>query len=1213
MRYCWLVWLGLLLYLPTFTWAATNPPLHFTHLHTEDGLSHNEALSIVQDDKGFIWIAATYGLNRYDGTSIVTYLNDNANPNSLPDNYLWDLHKGRNGILWIAAWGGGLSRFDLKTETFTNYAHDDNNPNSLGDNQVWSTYEDSKGRVWVATMSGLSQLEVATGSFTHYPLLDPEGKPQGATRMVEDQQGFLWVGTYGAGLHRFNPDTGKSVSYFHDETQAKSINSNFVLSVYLDPQQTLWAGTSKGLAKLPHHQSQFTRYRHDPKNPNSLSNDYIWSVLGVRSGELWLGTESGGLSVFNPVTEDFVNYQPNPNNSNSVSGLSIPGIYQDNNGYVWLATYDGVSLYNPDSPPFLSSSKSLSDPNVMAVYQDETGIIWLGTKTVGLYRFDPDQNRLENYQYNSAGRSNIVAIHSDNNRSMLWLGTEKGLSHFNTVTGGFEFYPFPKDELVNDLSTITTLEGEQDSQTLWVGSIRPYLFDKKSKQFKSPPSASDPLITTWIYSLLLDKADNLWIGSIDSLSRFNLKTGILEDRFTGQTPPNTGLSHTIAESLYQDSQGRVWIGTKNGLNQFDPVSKTFKTYFPNKGSSNNSIISITEDQQGKLWLASNKNLYRFDPQTGQFKQYDQRDGIPTQGFNPRAVFKNNKGELFFGGTQGLVFFDPAKLKENHQPPTVILTDLQLFHQQVKPAPTAAIQQNLAYLDSITLTHAANTFGFEFTALNYWSGSKNQYAYQLEGFDQDWIHTDSQHRSATYTNIAPGTYTFRVKASNNDGVWNEQGTSLQVVVLPPWWQTWWFKSISVALFFANLWLLYLWRVRAIRQRNQQLEQQVAQRTQELQTAKNAQEQFIATMSHELRTPLHAIVGLSGLLRTASPAAKQEDYLERLHTAAQHQLHLVGNVLDMAKTNSSNLQLEAQPFRLLLAIRTLSGLITPLAQQKGLALVLQVDKSLEDITLLGDRLRLTQVLMNLLGNAVKYTRYGTVTFIVTAVEQSMTHCKVRFMVEDTGIGIPADKLESLFEPFSQVSGQASLQQGGVGLGLAISKRLVAAMGGELYVSSQPDEGSQFTFAVSFAIAAPLAATPLVDITVAPLPAGLRVLLVDDAEMNRFVGAEMLHNMGVDDVVLAPDGELALLQLQQQDFDVVLLDISMPGMSGFDVTRWLRRHGRNPQLPVIALSSHVLPEVQQEGIAAGMDAFLGKPFEYAELAAAFQQVLTARHLRQ
>ncbi|WP_028488707.1 hybrid sensor histidine kinase/response regulator [Thiothrix lacustris] len=403
-------------------------------------------------------------------------------------------------------------------------------------------------------------------------------------------------------------------------------------------------------------------------------------------------------------------------------------------------------------------------------------------------------------------------------------------------------------------------------------------------------------------------------------------------------------------------------------------------------------------------------------------------------------------------------------------------------------------------------------------------------------------------------------------------------------------------IGLQLIFPVTWL------QALRMRFQR------EQLQKMQAEHKAKDEFLAVMSHELRTPLHAIVGLTGLLRLDSSRGKQEEYVERLHSAAQHQLHLVGNILDMAKAASQTMQVDNQPFRLMLVLQALNGLITPLARQKGLELLVQVNGVAEGVTLLGDRLRLTQVLMNLLNNAVKYTRYGYITLEVTVQTLASGGYRIHFAVADTGIGIPFEKLAYLFEPFSQMTGQAVLQQGGVGLGLAISKRLVMAMGGELSVNSQLGEGSTFAFELVFK-AAPLLVVEDVAVTRHTLPPGLRVLLVDDAELNRFVGAEMLHNMGVSDVMLAPDGESAILQLQQRDFDVILLDISMPGMDGFAVTRWLRRHGNNPHMPVIALSAHALDQVKQEGEAVGMDAFLPKPFEYSDLETVIQQVLSAR----
>ena len=401
-------------------------------------------------------------------------------------------------------------------------------------------------------------------------------------------------------------------------------------------------------------------------------------------------------------------------------------------------------------------------------------------------------------------------------------------------------------------------------------------------------------------------------------------------------------------------------------------------------------------------------------------------------------------------------------------------------------------------------------------------------------------------------------------------------------------------VSLLLIFPVSWLQSL-RINTIREQ--------ARRANAEHKAKDA---FLAVMSHELRTPLHAIVGLTGLLKWGVSREKHANYLERLYTAAQHQLHLIGNILDMAKVETQTLQLEEKPFQLNMAVGAVLGVMRQSAEQKGLELVLRWQGENNAISILGDRLRLTQVLMNLLGNAVKYTHYGAVTLTVTPQYGADGRYAIRFEVADTGIGIPPERLVSLFEPFVQMAGQTGLQQGGVGLGLAISKRLVTAMGGELVAHSTYGEGSLFAFLLHFKAVETRVEREEDAITHLILSAGLRVLLVDDSEINRFVGAEMLKNLGVEYVTLAPDGEAAILQLQQQDFDMVLLDINMPGVDGFGVTRWLRRYGRNSQIPVIALTADVLPAIAQRGKEVGINALLTKPFEYADLFKVMQQVL-------
>ncbi|MEZ5536912.1 MAG: two-component regulator propeller domain-containing protein [Thiolinea sp.] len=1172
-------------------------------------MSHNEITDVVQDDKGFIWIGTTYGLNRYDGSDIITYYHQRDNPDSLVNNYVWDMYKGKNDTLWISTFGGGLSRLDLKKGQFTNYVHDPGDPESISGNRVWSVLEDRKGRVWATTESGLSLLNPETGHFKNYHLSGNKGTVNHTT-IIEDHQGLLWFGSYGHGLYRFNPETEQFTNY----TDRDGLISNSVTTVYEDSQHTLWIGTADGLDHFIPEQKRFTHHQSDTEDPNSLSNNFIWSVHEATSGKLWLGTEGGGLNIFDPDTKQFTRYQPSPHDPNSISGSGVTFINQDDNGLYWVSTYGGLDIYNPERTLFTTyqQQKGIADePNnndILSIFQDKAKQLWLGTNGGGLKRVHPETGIVSHYlnHDNQAatepGAHSVGAIHKSRN-GLLWLGTDKGLIRFDPATNRLHTYKLPEGGAASSIFAIT---GGKDDTTLWLGGSYLYRFDTRTETFKSFPYASthsNGTATGWVYSLLRDDKNHIWIGTDSGLSHLNPDTGIFTNYYPDPKQQNS-LSNGFIQSLYQDSNGTLWIGTNDGLNRFDPASGHFQHYFEQDGISGNRISAITEDNQGNLWLATNKGISQFDTVTDTFKNYDQRDGLRFRQANTGAIFKNEAGILYFGSPQGLSFFNPEQLTTNQNPPQVVLTQFSLSNQIAEKTPDSPVNQEIAYIDSITLTHQQNIFGFEFAALNFWAPAKNRYAYQLEGFDKEWIYTDSNQRHATYTNIDAGTYTFRVKAANNDGVWNETGTAIGITILPPWWQTYWFRTLVLTLIIATAILFYYWRMRAITSKNKQLQKEVQKQTHELLQAGKAKDEFIATMNHELRTPMNAIVGLGNLLGLEKLPATQATYVQRLNIASRHMMQIISNVLDFSKTGQPNFTVDEKPFQLNIALHSVHQLLLQQAQQKGLQLHLdnQTDKSL---VVMGDRTRLAQVLNNLLTNAIRYTADGEVTLCVSQIDKTSEetadkNIMLRFSVQDTGPGIPATQFETLFEPFKQLNNSSgSAHREGIGLGLPISKKLLEHMGGNLIVRSQQDFGSEFYFELVMPLASAIetARTNEQQLTEFRLPPGCRILLVDDSEANRFVGTEMLQNMGAS-VGQANSGKHAILQLQQHTYDLVLLDISMPDIDGLEVTRWIRQHSRTPKLPVIALTAHALGDVQKQCQEAGMDDFISKPFEYQAL---------------
>jgi len=818
---------------------------NFTHITIEQGLSDQVVLEVFQDSAGFMWFGTINGLNRYDGYHIVEYRNDPTDPHSLSNNSIEDLHEDRFGTIWVAT-RSGLNAFDRRTERFTRYLHDPENTRSLSNDAVLTIHEDQSGVLWFGTFDGLNRFDYATGTFTTYrhDPEDPNSLSHSAVYGIhEDQSGVLWVGTVD-GLNRFDHATDTFTTYRHDPEDPQSLSHNHVWSVYSDRSGALWIATNGGgINHFDQTTGNFTAFRHDPDEPNSLGNDQVDGFFEDAAGALWVSTFGGGVSVIDPDRETITTLRRDSDNPASLSHDTVSHITVDRSGSVWLATQGGgVSVYNPRQQAFTNYghddqvANSLASSKVWSVYEDQEGVLWIGTRDQGLERFDRRNGQIDHYPADPQspqrlGHPFVTAIEQDP-EGALWVGTfGGGLYRLDKASGNFSAFrhdPTDPQSLSGDIIADLFVDS---SDQLWVGTTGGLsLFDQTSSAFTSyrhDPDNPQSLSQDVILKIAEDGRGGLWIVTFTGgLNRMDPDTGQVTRYLHDPEDPASLGSNSLA-SLYIDRSGVLWVGTSGaGLDRLDPDGDSFTHYREGDGLASDRIVSILEDGDaddpaaGNLWIATGNGLSKLDRDRTTFRSYGVSDGLPLTEFH-RDNHKTRGGELLIGSTDGVIAFDPADLTDDPYIPPIVFTDFLLANEPVKIGGDSPLQQAIDLTDVIELTYADQRISIEFAALSYGAPSQNRYRYRLEGFEEDWIEVDSTRRLVTYTNLDPGSYVFRVTGSNGDGVWNEVGREVTLVIAPPWWETTAFRIAFGVLVVGLVIGGYRWRIRSIEARGREL--------------------------------------------------------------------------------------------------------------------------------------------------------------------------------------------------------------------------------------------------------------------------------------------------------------------------------------------------------------------------------------------------------
>ncbi len=1238
--------------------AYDNSDIKFQQLSLKNGLSQSTINSILQDSQGFIWFGTQDGLNKYDGYQFTIYRHNPQDNNSLSNSEVFFIYEDSQQRLWIGT-SKGLNLFDRKQETFSHYFHNPEDLNSLSDNLIYSIQEQAEtGILWIGTANGLNKFNPLENKFTTFfnNPNNPNSLSHNSIWPLYYDEHTLWIGTDGNGLSKFDLTNSEFKHYPLDKKDANSY-SNVVSSIYKDSKQRLWIGTLGGLYQFDSKRETFTAYLHDSEQINSLSHRAVWDIEENQS-LLWIATDGGGIDIFNPETKKFIHNKHNLQNKYSISDDAILSLYKDPANTIWIGTANsGINYFNPWQDKFRHYSHNPFNPNslnnnfVWSIYQDENEELWVGTKG-GLNRFSKDRNQVKHYLHdknnpNSLSHDEVSAIYKGH-AGNLWIGTNGGgLNRFDRETEQFTIYQHDPDNNDSLHSNHILSIFEDQAQILWLGT-RDGLerFNPKTgifHHFLHNPEQINSLSNSIVSYIYEDSEGILWIGTDGGLNKFNRETEQFTHYQHDKQDPFS-LSHDEISSIYEDKSGTLWIGTTGGgFNRFDKATGKFHAYRQQDGLANDIIYSILEDKQGHLWMASNQGLSHFEPKTEQFRNYDILDGLQSNEFN-YAAYKSPTGELFFGGINGFNSFYYGEVKNNPYIPPIAITNFQLFNQTVNFGTDSPLQQAINQTQKITLSYKQTFFSFQFAALNFIKPTKNRYAYQLEGLDENWNQVGDR-RYAHYTNVSHGNYIFKVKGSNNDGIWNELGTSIQITILPPPWKTWWAYTLYV-LTLLTIIASYIWKQKlklAAKQRELEQEREIATQLKEMDRLKD---EFLANTSHELRTPLNGIIGIAESLvdgATGELSIETNKNLTMIVSSGRRLLNLVNDILDFAKLQKKEFDLQLKAVDIKMVSEIVLNLTQPLIANKPVQLHNAMETNLPLVH--ADENRLQQILYNLVGNAIKFTEKGTITLSTKILNiKSETDVdsqqSVAITVSDTGIGIPENKLDSIFEAFEQADGSTARVYGGTGLGLAVTQQLVQLHNGQISVNSKVGIGSDFTFTlpilsgesiptenIATEFKSPLSKVRNEEVAdIVPLPeieskiepvlmltGEFNLLIVDDEAVNRQVLINHLSSQNYT-IHQAASGMEALKLLDNgYQPDLIVLDIMMPHLSGYEVTRHIRETQTAEQLPIILLTAKTQMADLVMGFESGANDYLTKPISKDELLARLKTHLNVQQLKK
>jgi signal transduction histidine kinase/ligand-binding sensor domain-containing protein/DNA-binding response OmpR family regulator len=1237
----------LIVFLTLSVFLKAQQRFNFTPLSTSGGLHSSTINAIIKDKFGLMWFATDDGLAKFDGTNFTLYRNKDNDPTSLQANEIPALYEDKNGTLWVGTSGGSLSMYDRKNDNFFNIP-EGAKTNGLRNNVIKAITSDSDGKIWVGHYLGVDVVDPVTKKVT--PLVDRDNKPFNVTTicLLEDSRSRMWVGTK-EGLYVFDKQHKRLATFVNDPSNPHSLCSSVVRDLTEDKNGNIWVATANGLCVTDANITGFRTYTHDGTKSNTISSNEVNALAVDDQNRIWVGSLAG-LDILDPSTGQaaFISYDKG--NGQTMRLKDVNSIHIDKDGLYWVGTYrNGIIKYDAhlnlfnlvQNDPF--NENGLPAPIVTSFAEAPNGKVYVGTDVGGVSLFDPLNRTFEHIDLRSAIKGydkglRIVSLLMTKKNELL-IGTYlDGLFVYNVATGKYKQLLKGSNSVLNsnDIFCLT-----QDSKgQIWIGTngegitVLNEQFALVRRYTREPVGPADIKMMTnpYIRDIKEDRSGNFWIATHGG--------GVAKlDPVTQQiTVYSTQRNHLPGDKIFsvlEDQHGDIWTGSYgSGLGLLNKKTNQFATFSEQNGLLNNNIYKIIEDKKGLLWLSTNEGICSFDPVARKFNQYTFHNGVQHNNFVRGSGLLAANGTIYLGGLEGFNYFDPTSLKKNTNVPDILFTDLRIANRSVTPSPKGPIKENIMTTGRIDLDYKQN-FAISFVGLNYTAPEQNQYAYRLEGFEKEWNYTGNTN-TASYTNLDPGQYVLHVKASNNDGVWNDNGRTIRIIVHPPLWRTA-YAYVFYTLCVVGI-LLFI-RYKAIQKVKRTFleQQQQMEREQERREAERIREldrlkiKFITNLSHEFRTPISLILGPIDTLLRKEKNEHAFTQLKMIKQNGRRLLNLVNQLLDFRKMEEQELKLQSTDGEFISFVHEVTDSFRDMSERKKISL--SFESNVHKLFTRFDHDKIERILFNLLSNAFKFTIEGGK--IVVAIEKMQGEeqgGKSRFSikVKDTGIGIPADKQEKIFERFFQNITTANLLNNGTGIGLSITKEFVKMLDGEITVESEIGKGSAFTVII-----------PLTEISGDAIESKIfqskeqgdnetdtmiqadenranengeqhsdlpTVLIVEDNDDLRFY---LKDNLRLHYKILeASNGKEGWQKALAQHPQLIVSDISMPYMDGIDLCKKIKADKRTNHIPVILLTALTCEEDQLKGLETGANDYILKPFNVEMLNAKIRNLLALQN---